>query len=64
VNVLHCTFKDILSQNNGGAFNIHGIYKLLGEDLSFNNVTSLGLVKFYSIPYFFIILIYYNNSKF
>jgi len=44
VNIKNCTFNDILSYNNGGAFNFKNNYSVKGLNLNFNKVTSLGLV--------------------
>jgi len=44
INVRNCTFNDILSYNDGGAFNFNSNYYVEGSYLNFNNVTSLGLV--------------------
>jgi len=42
--VKNCTFNDILSFNDGGAFNFKNNYNVEGSNLNFNNVTSLGMV--------------------
>ena len=44
IKVQNCTFNDILSYNDGGAFNFKNNYSVNGSNLIFNNVTSLGLV--------------------
>jgi len=44
VNINDCTFNDILSFNDGGAFNFHNNDSVKGLNLNFNNVTSLGKV--------------------
>ena len=44
VNIKNCTFNDILSYNNGGAFNFNNNYYVEGSNLNFNNVTSLASV--------------------
>jgi len=44
VNIKNCTFNDILSYNDGGAFNFKNNYNVECSNLNFNNVTSLGLV--------------------
>jgi len=48
-----CTFNNILSVNNGGAFNLINNPKVEGLSLNFDSVTSLGLVLI-NIIYFFI----------
>ena len=42
--VKNCTFNDILSFNDGGAFYLKDNIQIEGSDLNFNNVTSLGVV--------------------
>jgi len=42
--IKNCTFNDILSHHDGGAFNLQNNYIVEGSNLNFNNVTSLGLV--------------------
>jgi len=49
VNVQNCTFNDILSYNNGGAFNFYNNYNVNGSNLNFNNVTSLGMGSIFQI---------------
>jgi len=44
VKVNNCTFYDILSYNDGGAFNFKNNIQIEGSNLNFYNVTSLGLV--------------------
>jgi len=44
VYIQNCTFNDILSYNNGGAFNFNNNYYVEGSNLNFNNVTSLASV--------------------
>ena len=44
VNIHNCDFNEILSYNNGGAFNFYNNYHVEGSNLYFNNVTSLALV--------------------
>ena len=44
INFYNCTFNDILSFNDGGAFYLKDNIQIEGSDLNFNNVTSLGLV--------------------
>jgi len=44
INILNCTFNDILSHNDGGAFYFNNNIRVEGTNLNFNNVTSLGLV--------------------
>jgi len=41
--VKNCTFNDILSYNDGGAFYFNNNILVEGSNLYFNNVTSLGL---------------------
>jgi len=45
--VKNCTFNDIISYNDGGAFNFKNNIQVEGSNLNFNNVTSLGLVLIY-----------------
>ncbi len=47
----NCTFNDILSYNDGGAFNFKNNYSVKGLNLNFNNVTSLGWVLINIIIY-------------
>jgi len=51
VNIQDCTFNDILSFNDGGAFNFKNNYNVEGSNLSFNNVTSLGMVLINILKY-------------
>ena len=44
LNIKNCTFNDILSFNDGGAFNLYNNIQVVGSNLNFNNVTSLGRV--------------------
>jgi len=44
INIKNCTFNDIVSFNDGGAFNFKNNFNVEGSNLNFNNVTSLGLV--------------------
>jgi len=44
LNIKNCTFNDILSFNDGGAFNFKNNYNVEGTNLNFNNVTSMELV--------------------
>ncbi len=44
VNIKNCKFNDILSYNDGGAFDFENNYYVEGSNLYVNRVTSLGLV--------------------
>jgi len=44
ITINNCKFNDILSYNNGGAFNFINNDQVEGSNLIFNNVTSLRLV--------------------
>jgi len=49
LNIQDCTFNDILSFNDGGAFNFNNNIQVEGSNLNFNNVTSLGLGSIFQI---------------
>jgi len=49
ININDCTFNDILSFNDGGAFNFKNNIQVEGSNLYFNNVTSLGLGSIFQI---------------
>jgi len=44
IKIQNCTFNDILSYNDGGAFNFNNNIQIDGSNLNFNNVTSLRMV--------------------
>jgi len=49
VNFYNCTFNDIVSFNEGGAFYLKDNIQVIGSNLNFNNVTSLGLGSIFHI---------------
>ncbi len=51
INVKNSQFKNILSYNDGGAFNFKNNIQVEGSNLNFNNVTSLGLVLINILKY-------------
>jgi len=56
VNIRNCNFNEILSYNNGGAFNFNNNYYVEGSNLNFNNVTSLALVLINILNYKLLLL--------
>jgi len=52
ININNCTFNDILSYNNGGAFSLIDNIQVNGSNLNFNNVTSLGSGSIFHISSF------------
>jgi len=59
--IKNCTFNDILSYNNGGAFNFKNNIQVEGSNLNFNNVTSLGLGSICQISSEELSKLYFDN---
>jgi len=59
--IKNCTFDDILSYNNGGAFNFNNNKRVEGSNLNFYNITSLGLGSIFHISSYVPALLEFNH---